>query len=607
MIREYAPSLNNRGHFLSEIEVFKMKGGRDKFMSLFCYDEDVNKYVEKHGKIAGYDGIIYLAAEHILDVDGSSIQDAKEKAYKLILILEDLNVPYKVFFSGRGFHISIPNSAFKWEPHVDLHNYVKDSLDAKGIFKYADSAVTDKTRLIRVNNTINSKVTLYKIELSRPLRNLSLNELEAKDIEKNARRPKKPSEYGFIEEVEPVFDALPSKKTITIIETDEPKAKLGREPDPINYPCISNMLKWKGEGKRHVIALRLASWFRQRYPEHIVELIMEDWRKQVNQNAKKQVTKKEMKGLINGAYEGHNGSGYNYGCHDFLRSEFCEKSCRLYGAKKDSDVVGFGGMEDNALSFYSSGLNPLNLGDLYSGEDFPIYPGELVVLQAEPKAMKTMLIHNWILEFKRQTYFLEMEMSPRQMYMRHRMIKEGKSYEEVEADLKAGIRSGYNDNWLMIDYKPCFPYEIARRLDVMTEKPEIVVIDHIGLMESNNKDMNGKMEEIMAALKEIAIRNNMIVFAISEMTKESMNKKWGVPAIAAARGSARIAYTANKLLSIVPSKNEKGLIDYIKLESVANREKEGIHVLLEPVNCRLQKINVTEEKYTKVKDSIYVK
>ena len=99
----------------------------------------------------------------------------------------------------------------------------------------------------------------------------------------------------------------------------------------------------------------------------------------------------------------------------------------------------------------------------------------------------------------------------------------------------------------------------------------------------------------------------MIVFAISEMTKESMNKKWGVPAIAAARGSARIAYTANKLLSIVPSKNEKGLIDYIKLESVANREKEGIHVLLEPVNCRLQKINVTEEKYTKVKDSIYVK
>ena len=605
MIREYAPSLNNRGHFLSEVEVFKMRGGRDKFMSLFCYDEAVNQYVEKNGKIAGYDGIIYLAAEHILDVDGHSIDDAKEKAYKLILILEGLNVPYKVFFSGRGFHISIPNAAFKWEPHVDLHNYVKDSLDAKGIFKYADSAVTDKTRLIRVNNTINSKVTLYKIELTRPLKNTSLDQLDAKDIEKNAKRPKKPSEYGFIEEVEPVFDALPSKKKVVAITTDS-EIKLGREPDPVNYPCITSMLKWKGEGKRHIIALRLASWFRQRYPEHVVELIMEDWRKQVNKNAKKQVTKKEMKGLINGAYEGHNGSGYNYGCHDFLRSEFCEKSCRLYGAKKDSDIVGFDGMEDNALSFYASGLEPINLGDLYEGENFPIYPGELVVLQAEPKAMKTMLMHNWVLAFKRQTYFLEMEMSPRQMYMRHRMISEGKSYDEVEADLKAGKRAGYTDSWIMMDYKPCYPYEIAKRLDVMTEKPEIVVIDHIGLMESNNKDMNGKMEEIMACLKEIAIRNNIIVFAISEMTKESMNKRWGVPAIAAARGSARIAYTANKLLSIVPTKNEKGLIEHIKLESVANREREGIHILLEPVNCKLQKITINNQDKTKVKASIYV-
>ena len=230
---------------------------------------------------------------------------------------------------------------------------------------------------------------------------------------------------------------------------------------------------------------------------------------------------------------------------------------------------------------------------MYEEENFPIYPGELVVIQAEPKAMKTMLIHNWIIAFKKQTYFLEMEMSPRQMYMRHRMIKEGLSYEEVEEDLKSGKRSGYTDSWLMIDYKTCHPFEISKRLDVMTEKPEIVVIDHIGLMESNNKDMNGKMEEIMAALREIAIRNNIIVFAISEMTKESMNKRWGVPAIAAARGSARIAYTANKLLSIVPTKNDKGLIEFIKLESIANREKEGINVILEPDNCR---INLAQNK-----------
>tara|TARA_R100000995_G_scaffold83934_1_gene61161 strand:- start:4383 stop:6182 length:1800 start_codon:yes stop_codon:yes gene_type:complete len=595
MIREYAPSLSNRGHFLTENEISKQRGGKDKFMSLFCYDESVKEYVKEKGKIAGYKGIIYLSGEHIIDVDGNNLKEAINKADKVLKILNNLNVPSKVYFSGRGFHISIPRESFKWEPHENLHKYVKDALTAKNIFKYADPSVTDKTRLIRINNTVNSKVDLFKVEVTELLKYNDLCELDEKDIQEFASKPRKPSPYGFFQEIEPVFDALPKRKKKTKKEEVKPVVK-GRQPDPVNYPCITDMLNWRGEGKRHMIGLRLASWFRLRYPENIVNIIMEDWRQQVNQGAKKKLQKDEVLRLINGAYTGHDGSGYNYGCSDFIRESFCSQTCRLYGAKKNSDIVGFGGMEDNAIEFYSSGLNPINLGDIYEGEDFPIYPGELVVLQSEPKAMKTMLIHNWMIAFQRQTYFLEMEMSPRQMYMRHRMIKEGLSYEQVEDDLKSGKKSGYNDEWLMIDYKSCFPFEIDKKLSSMPEKPEIIVIDHIGLMESNNKDMNGKMEEIMAALKEVAIRNNIIVFAISEMTKESMNKRMGVPAIAAARGSARIAYTANKLLSIVPSKDDRGLINYIKLDTVANREKEGICVYLKPDNCQLKKMNKIQIK-----------
>ena len=243
MIREYAPSLSNRGHFLEENEVSKMKAGKDKFMSLFCYDEDVKKYVEKKGKIAGYNGIIYLAQEHILDVDGESPKIAKTKAIKLINILKNLNVPCKVYFSGRGYHISIPNTAFKWEPHKDLFKYVKNALDAKGIFKYADSSVTDKTRLIRINNTINSKVDLYKVELTTLLEDNNFKDLEYENIKSYASRPKKPSPYGFYEEIEPVFDALPSKKKVIPI-TSNSEISFGREPDPVNYPCINSMLKW---------------------------------------------------------------------------------------------------------------------------------------------------------------------------------------------------------------------------------------------------------------------------------------------------------------------------------------------------------------------------
>ena len=581
MIKEYAPSLSNRGHFLDEIEVYKQKGGRDKFMSLFCYDDSVREYFTKKGKIAGYDGIIYLSQEHILDVDGENFEEAKDGMQDLVELLKDINVPYKLFFSGRGFHISIPQGSFKWEPHKDLHMYVKDALDSKGIFKFADLAVTDKTRLIRINNTINSKSGLYKVRIKK------WDSLVDYDlIKKHASKMKEPLPYGFQEEVEPVFNALP-KVQVVVNKPASKEEPLGRQADQLNYPCIQKMLQWKGYGKRHVIALRLSSWFRWRYPEPVVRLIMENWRQQVS-TEEHPLKKDEIDKIVESAYTGHDGKGNNYGCNDKLKDSLCEASCRLFAAKKNNNMVSFHDMESDAIKFYQSGIEPLNFEEMY-GKHFPIYPGELVIIQAPPKSMKTMLVHNWIAFFKKPTYFLEMEMSPRQMYIRHRQIREGLTFEEVESALKSGNR-GIHDEWLMIDYKSCFTFELQRRIESLAQTPEIVVIDHIGLMESNNRDMNGKMEEIMATLKDIAIRNNIVVFAISEMTKMAMDSRNGVPAIAASRGSARIGYTANKVLQLQSYKKED-VVTSLKLECVANREKEGLYLDLKPVDCRIEVLN----------------
>ena len=590
MLREYAQSLSNRGNFIDELEVNKVKHGKDKFMSLFCYDEDVLKYVKEKRKIAGYNGKIYLAKEHIIDVDGETYGEGRDSAADLVELLKELNVPHKIFFSGTGFHISIPQQAFKWEPHVDLHNYVKDALRNKGIFNFADVSVTDKTRLIRLNNTVNSKSGLYKINLDEilTLNEISISNISKADIKQYAAKAKDISTYGFPEEIEPIFDALP-KKTKSIIKPtiSKPKDDFGRHADPVNYPCIQDMLKWTGFGKRHQIALRLSAWFRWRYPEHIVNLIMEDWRKQVS-TKEKPFAKKEMKSIVESAYSGHDGNGNNYGCNDPIRDSFCKQSCRLFGAKKDNNMIDFMQMAQQAVTFYQSGIKAIDIGELYD-ENFPIYPGELVIVQAPPKSMKTMLIHNWVASFQKPTYFLEMEMSPRQMYIRHVQIRGSKSYEEIENDLRNGdISYSEDSNWLTIDYKPCFPFELQKRIDLMRSKPEIIVIDHIGLMESNKYDMNAKMEEIMATLRDVAIKNNMIVFAVSEMTKESMNTRNGVPAIAASRGSARIGYTANKVLQI-KAYREQGEISYLILDCVANREKESLYVHLEPENCRLIK------------------
>ena len=74
-----------------------------------------------------------------------------------ICLMKELSIPYRTYFSGTGFHLGIPGSAFRWKPTKDLHLKVKHALNNAGIFQYADPSVTDKTRIIRLINTKNKK------------------------------------------------------------------------------------------------------------------------------------------------------------------------------------------------------------------------------------------------------------------------------------------------------------------------------------------------------------------------------------------------------------------------------------------------------------------
>ena len=190
-------------------------------------------------------------------------------------------------------------------------------------------------------------------------------------------------------ECEPVFDVL-KRKAVASDKTFE-KVTLGRNPDPVWYPCIQRRLDGSPQGSRHQIALRIAAHLRWRYPEHIVRLIMEDWRQRVDITTSP-FSKKEMDKIVTDCYEGHNGNGYNYGCTDVHMDKNCQSTCRLYKAKNSQNTMDAKTMEKELVAFFSTNHNPINIGKLY-GQDFPVYPGEVVVLQAPPKSMKLSLIH----------------------------------------------------------------------------------------------------------------------------------------------------------------------------------------------------------------------
>jgi len=572
MIKEYAFGLANRHHFGDIADLENWAGmAQDTFMSLWDYDGHVIEFVKKKNTLSSYDGILYMPDEFILDIDGKNPKNAREKTIGLTILLDDLCIPYQPYFSGTGFHLGIPGSAFRWKPCPDLHLKVKDELMVKGIYEYADSSVSDKTRLIRVVNTLNSKSKLWKIPLSKAELNGAIDKIQ--ELAAGKRHT-----YEWITlECEPVFDVLERKTRASDKEFET--VTLGRNPDPVWYPCIQKMMDGSPQGSRHQIALRIAAHLRWRYPEHTVRIIMEDWRQRVDVKSHP-FSKNEMDKIVTDCYEGHNGNGYNYGCSDIWMDKNCQSTCRLYKSKVSQNTMDAKAMEKELVEFFNKDHNPINIGALYGGSgDYPIYPGEVVILQAPPKSMKTMLLQNWVNSFKRNTYFLEMEMSPRQMWMRFVMI-DNKWDEKQLKDYYSQYANGISKNfdWLTVDYSSCFAHELHKRILMLPQKPEIVVVDHMGLFKSKRSDNNMKVEEVSQSLMELAIHNNIIVFAVSEITKsayaEGMN-------IASAKGSFRIAYNANKVISVTPFKDGDNLIQMLKVESTANRERENLNVKLD--------------------------
>jgi hypothetical protein len=585
MIKEFAFGTSNRHHFQDANSIGNWQGiDNDTFCSLYDYDDYVKEYYAKHNSLSGFDGLIYMPDEFLLDVDGSNTLQARDKLGGLLKLLDDLKVPSKVYFSGTGFHVGIPSSAFRWKPSKKLHLKVKDALNKVGIFEFADPSVTDKTRIIRIVNTRNSKSGLYKVEVS----NDSIQTMIFCDeedflvgIKKMAKSPGNVTSIDL--ECEPVFDVLERTNKTKDVETIE-FTNQGRVPDPINYPCIQNMLNGTGYGERHMTALRIAAHLRWRYPEDIVRMVMEYWRQRVS--VEKEFKKSEMDGLVEGVYAGHGGQGYRYGCNDTIMDKHCVNTCKLYKAKKSQTTMDAEAMEKELIEFYIKDHKPINIGTLY-GQDFPIYPGEVVILQAPPASMKTMLLQNWMVALKRPTYFIEMEMSPRQIWSRFVMI-ENHWNEEQLAEHYSQFRNGMEKKfkWLTVDYSCPYPYELEKRITMMAIKPELVIVDHMGLFRSKQRDNNMKVEEVSQSLMELAVRHNVVVFAVSEISKSAF--KEGMD-ISSSRGSFRIAYNANKLLSLTPYRNtETGLIEMIQIKSDKNREREFLNVRLNVNNVRIE-------------------
>lgn len=212
-------NLTNRCNFTTKDRISENEHGTDKYCSYFSFRDDAKEYahseikdktgnvIKKARSFTRYSGIV--AADYlIIDIDYKKrLETAQIIAQDLLRDLEDKYEVdlrhFRVFFSGnKGFHIMLPAYLFEeFTPAQNLpliHKRLVKKLCESVIEKHQklivqsgppviDDTIYKTTGLIRMNNTVNSKSGLYKIELSCD----ELFHLDVGEIKKMAHQQRK--------------------------------------------------------------------------------------------------------------------------------------------------------------------------------------------------------------------------------------------------------------------------------------------------------------------------------------------------------------------------------------------------------------------------------
>ena len=143
-----------------------------RYISLFPYDKGIISHVKAQNTVSGYKGLHYCPAI-VVDIDNEDLEQSRLSAVDLVKrINEWYTCPLdeiRIYFSGnKGFHISLLDKLFGGiPPHQDIAAIVKKFVSelSNGILN-VDLKIYEPMRIFRCNNSLNDKSGLYKIPIS---------------------------------------------------------------------------------------------------------------------------------------------------------------------------------------------------------------------------------------------------------------------------------------------------------------------------------------------------------------------------------------------------------------------------------------------------------
>ena len=543
-----------RGTLVSEHDymatLYELKAGVQMYRSVFLYDEDALKFINKSGSIKNFVGKRYID-EVPIDIDKGQQTDeyTLQQAQFVLYELNELGLKeenYQIYFSGTGYHINISGECFNIEPSSDLPFILKQTM--KELIDYKiDLSVYTKSAIIRSPYSFNNKSSLYKV----PLTATELNTMSVQDIHLKANFDMN-NNQKFLREI--IGDGSLER----YVKTEVPEVRsMQSVQEPRNVvPCVQTMYrKGPSQGNRNNTVLRMASHFRRHgIPSDATKASLLHWN---NNQLDPQVIIDKVEATYN--------HGYQYGCKDSIMSEYCDPKCVYY--KHKDYLVDVHTREqlqaqlEERLSTDYTGKS-IDLAKMFglAEKDCIIYPGELVTIFGPTGSNKTTLAQNIVLgyDFKEDiintdwqlpTLFLSLELSGHYMHRRNLQIVSGLSKDAVNDDVQQ-IGKDYADqlSHLTIQTIATQPEAIAKKIKEM--QPTVVVIDYIDLLECP-PHLRGEYEQVRYIshyLSNLAVNMDIIIIQISQVSRDYSRNE--ILDIYAGKGSGAIENASRKVIGI---------------------------------------------------------
>ena len=545
-------SPRNRGSLILKKDLLKyINPNVPLFRSIYLYDKDAYKYSKENGGLKDYFGKRDID-NIILDIDKgkSSDEHTREKAISMVYRLEEFDVSHKsiqCYFSGSGYHISIPNSCFGFICSDNIHYIVKNTVGK--LFPEVDNSIFMRTGIYRIAHTVNKKTNLYKIPIS-------VGELFDKRIDFNELASKSRIGYAYSERIG-------NNEMQKYIVNEAPRVKQANKViEPLDVvPCVQRMLQaGPQEGNRNQTLMRIASHCsRHGIPSEYAKSMILHW----NNNS---LNENEVIEKVEYTYN----RGYKYGCQDSIMHANCQTRC-IYFKRKDYlvDVKNAEQLQKDLefrLTTDFSGKTLDLAKSLGLNVDCEIYPGELVTIFGPTGSGKTTFAQNLALgvdfvndainiDSQIPCLYLSLELSAWYMHRRNLQIVSGLDKDQVTENFEK-VYALHKEKIEHLSIQTVAPNLDQIQQKVRELQPAVVVVDYIDLISTNSRYM-GEYEQIKQVshyLSNLAVNMDIIIIQISQVSRDySRNEALD---LYAGKGSGAIENASRKVIGLNGQANE---------------------------------------------------